>query len=88
VPLAGTVAGLVAMRTDRIPLQTRLAPDRGIILPVTAPINALTDLGVGVTLLLCSRAANSWSVEAVYDYYVRNDRYSAHQAMIKFSAKF
>ena len=46
------------------------------------------NLGAGVTLLSCSCATNNWSVEAVYDYYVRNDRYSAHQAMIRFSAKF
>ena len=46
------------------------------------------NLGAGITLFTCSCEAHSWSVEAVYDYYVRNDSYSAHQAMIKFSAKF
>ena len=46
------------------------------------------NLGTGITLFTCSCAANNWSVEAVYDYYIRNDGYSAHQAMIKFSARF
>ena len=46
------------------------------------------NIGAGVTLLSCSCLKNSWSVEAVYDYYVRNDHYSAQQAMIKLSMHF
>jgi len=46
------------------------------------------NIGAGITLLSCSCHTNSWSVEAVYDYYVRNDHYSAQQAMIKLSMRF
>ena len=46
------------------------------------------NLGAGITLMSCSCDKNNWSVEAIYDYYVRNDHYSAHQAMIKFTARF
>ena len=46
------------------------------------------NFGAGITLFTCSCAEHNWSVESVYDYCIRNDRYSAHQAMIRFSAKF
>ena len=42
------------------------------------------NLGVGMTLFTSAR----WSVEAVYDYYMRNDHSAAHQAMIKITAHF
>ena len=38
VPLAGTIAGLVAIRTDSIPLIAPLVATPGVILPVAAPV--------------------------------------------------
>jgi uncharacterized protein with beta-barrel porin domain len=44
--------------------------------------------GVGFTFLSCACASKKWSVEGVYDYYWRSDRYSAHQVMLKFTTRF
>jgi outer membrane autotransporter protein len=41
VPLAGTVAGLVAIRTTSIPILVPLAPPPGVTLPPTAAVAAL-----------------------------------------------
>ena len=46
------------------------------------------NLGAGLTFLTCSCSANNWSVAAVYAYYWRPDKYSAHQGTVKFSARF
>ena len=46
------------------------------------------NVGAGLTLLSCACTANNWSLEAVYDYYARNDRYSAHQVMLRFTSRF
>jgi outer membrane autotransporter protein len=44
--------------------------------------------GIGLTFLTCSCTAKNWSLEAVYDYFWRNDRYTANQFMIRFTARF
>ncbi len=46
------------------------------------------NIGAGLSLLSCACGGNSWSLEAVYDYYRRSDRFSAHQLMIKFTSRF
>ena len=47
------------------------------------------DAGAGLTLLSCaSCGVRTWSVEAVYDYYWRNDNYSAQQVMLEISDRF
>jgi uncharacterized protein with beta-barrel porin domain len=47
------------------------------------------DAGAGLTLLSCaSCGARTWSVEAVYDYYWRNDDYSAQQVTLEISDRF
>jgi uncharacterized protein with beta-barrel porin domain len=46
------------------------------------------NLGAGLTLLSCACTAKTWALEAVYDYYLRNDRYSAHQVMLRFASRF
>ena len=47
------------------------------------------DACAGLTLLSCaSCGARTWSVEAVYDYYWRNDDYSAQQVMLEISDRF
>ena len=47
------------------------------------------DAGAGLTLLSCaSCGVRTWSVEAVYDYYWRNDDYSAQQVMLQISDRF
>ena len=46
------------------------------------------NVGAGLTFLSCSCSANTWSLEAVYDYYGRTDGYSAHQGMLKFTSRF
>jgi outer membrane autotransporter protein len=44
--------------------------------------------GVGVTFLSCACTGKTWSLEAVYDYYWRNDVYAANQVMVRFTARF
>jgi uncharacterized protein with beta-barrel porin domain len=44
--------------------------------------------GVGLTLLSCECTGRTWKLEAVYDYYWRNDSYSANQVMVRFSTSF
>jgi len=46
------------------------------------------NVGAGLTLLSCACAARTWSLEAVYDYQWRDDRYTAHQAMMRFTGRF
>ena len=46
------------------------------------------NVGAGVTVLTCSCSAETWSIEAVYDYYRRTDNYSANQGMLKFTRQF
>jgi outer membrane autotransporter protein len=47
------------------------------------------DAGAGLTLLSCaSCGVRTWSVEAVYDYYWRNDDYTAQQVMLEISDRF
>jgi len=46
------------------------------------------NVGGGVTLLSCECSATKWAVEGVYDYHWRSDDYSAHQGMVKLTARF
>jgi outer membrane autotransporter protein len=46
------------------------------------------DVGAGITLLTCSCSKRTWSLGAVYDYYLGSNAYSAHQGMLKFTGKF
>jgi len=46
------------------------------------------NIGAGLTLLTCSCSARTWSLEAVYDYYWRDDGYSANQGMIRLTDRF
>ena len=46
------------------------------------------NVGAGLTLLSCGCASRAWAVEAVYDYYWRSDSYSAHQVMLRYTARF
>jgi uncharacterized protein with beta-barrel porin domain len=67
-----TAAGSTSLTTPGL----RSAPD-------------MLDAGAGLTLLSCaSCGARTWSVEAVYDYYWRNDDYSAQQVMLQISDRF
>ena len=58
---------------------------------VTSGLNAAQDtlnLGAGVTLISCACSARTWSVEAIYDYYWRNQDYSANQVTLAASYRF
>ena len=46
------------------------------------------NVGTGLTLLSCSCGRTTWSVEGVYDYYWRDDGYSAHQVMVRVTFGF
>jgi uncharacterized protein with beta-barrel porin domain len=46
------------------------------------------NVGGGLTLLSCSCTAQNWSINAVYDFYVRSDGYTANQGMLKYSRSF
>lgn len=46
------------------------------------------DAGAGLMLLSCACGAQTWSIESVYDYNWRNDGYSAHQVMVRFTDRF
>ena len=50
--------------------------------------NDTLNIGTGIAILSCKCTARDWSVEAVYDYYWRSDNYSAHQGMLRLSARF
>ncbi|MDB5478660.1 MAG: hypothetical protein JWM96_1155 [Alphaproteobacteria bacterium] len=56
---------------------TEMTPDRNTY-----------NVGAGVDLLSCACTADTWSVEAAYDYNWRNDGYQAHQGMVKLSTRF
>ncbi len=46
------------------------------------------NIGAGLTLLGCSCSSRTWSLEAVYDYYWRDDGYSANQGMLRITDRF
>ena len=46
------------------------------------------NIGAGVTLLTCDCTTRVWSVEAVYDYYHRNDGFEAHRGMVRLAGRF
>jgi outer membrane autotransporter protein len=50
--------------------------------------NDTFNIGTGIAILSCGCTARNWSLEAVYDYYWRSDSYSAHQGMLRLSARF
>jgi outer membrane autotransporter protein len=54
--------------------------------PRTAPDTL--NVGAGVTFLSCSCTAKTWSIEAAYDFFWRNDDYIANQVMLRFTMRF
>jgi outer membrane autotransporter protein len=47
------------------------------------------NVGASVTVLSCvACSVRTWSVEAAYDYYWRNDNYSAHRVMLEIADRF
>jgi outer membrane autotransporter protein len=46
------------------------------------------NVGAGITLLSCNCTTRAWSLEAVYDYFRRDDGYEANQAMLRFASRF
>jgi len=46
------------------------------------------DVGAAFSLFSCGCSSRRWSVDAVYDYYWRNDKYSAQQVMLKVAGRF
>jgi outer membrane autotransporter protein len=46
------------------------------------------NVGAGVTLLSCGCNQRTWSVQAVYDFYWRNDNFSANQVMLEAAYRF
>ena len=46
------------------------------------------NVGAGVTLLSCGCSQRTWSVQAVYDFYWRNDNFSASQVMLEAADRF
>jgi len=46
------------------------------------------NVGAGLTFLSCACTARTWSLEAVYDFFWRSDRYAANQIMLRFTARF
>jgi len=58
---------------------------------VTTGLSTVPDtlnLGAGLTLLSCGCSEKVWSVEGIYDYYWRNQNYSAHQVTLAASYRF
>jgi uncharacterized protein with beta-barrel porin domain len=58
---------------------------------VTSGLNAARDtldVGAGLTLLSCGCSARTWSVEGIYDYYLRSRNFSAHQVTLAASYRF
>ena len=56
--------------------------------PGLKPAEDTLNAGAGLTLLSCACSSRNWSVEAVYDFYGRNDGYTAHQGMVRLSGRF
>ncbi len=54
--------------------------------PATAPNTY--NLGASVSLLSCTCAVRTWSIEASYDYEWREDRYAAHRGMLRVAGRF
>ncbi|WP_431285007.1 autotransporter domain-containing protein [Humitalea sp. 24SJ18S-53] len=46
------------------------------------------NVGAGLTLLSCNCTTRAWSLEAVYDYFRRDDGYEANQGMLRFASRF
>jgi len=46
------------------------------------------NVGTGLTLLSCECGRTTWSVEGVYDYYRRDDGFSANQGMVRVTFGF
>jgi outer membrane autotransporter protein len=46
------------------------------------------DMGAGLTLLSCGCSERTWSVEGIYDFFWRNQNYSAHQVTLAASYRF
>ena len=44
--------------------------------------------GVGLTFISCGCTSRTWSLGAAYDYYWRDDQYSAQRIMAKFTMRF
>jgi outer membrane autotransporter protein len=65
-----------------------VAPSATFASPGFSPADDTFNVGAGLTLLSCSCSTNTWTLEAVYDYYWRNDNYSAQQGMLKFTSHF
>jgi outer membrane autotransporter protein len=58
---------------------------------VTPGLNAARDtldIGAGLTLLSCACTERTWSVEGIYDFYLRSRNYSAHQVTLAASYRF
>ena len=46
------------------------------------------NVGTRLTILSCECKANTWSLEAAYDYYWSSEQYSAHRGMLRFVSHF
>jgi outer membrane autotransporter protein len=58
---------------------------------VTLGLNQSADTlngGAGLTLLSCGCTERTWSVEGIYDFYWRNQNYSAHQVTLAAAYRF
>ena len=56
--------------------------------PGLSPADDTYNVGTGLTLLSCSCSAETWSVEAVYDYEWATSGYASHEGMMKFTSRF
>jgi len=56
--------------------------------PGLATSDNIYNVGAGLTFLSCSCSAETWALEAVYDYDWRADGYSSNQGMIKLTSHF
>ena len=45
-------------------------------------------VGTGFTVLSCACSATVWSLETGYDYYWRNDGYTANQVTMRLTSRF
>jgi uncharacterized protein with beta-barrel porin domain len=58
---------------------------------VTSGLNSAPDMlniGAGLTLLSCNCSERTWSVEGMYDFYLRSRNYSGHQVTLAASYRF
>jgi uncharacterized protein with beta-barrel porin domain len=65
-----------------------LAGSPSFVTPELAIADDTFNPGIGLTFLSCGCTARTWSLEAVYDYYLRSDNYFAQQIMAKFTPQF